>query len=75
MIAALLRGTVRRLVPFVSRHRLLVNLASRAFAAFPSLKLGLRALATSPLPPVAQQLDEAQLRVLMDLREATRPEP
>ncbi len=73
MIAGLLRGAVRRLVPFVSRHRLLVNLAARAFAAFPSLKLRLRALSTSPLPAVAQHLDDAQLRVLMDLREPARP--
>lgn len=73
LIARPLRGVVRRLVPFVSRHRLLVNLAARAFSAFPSLKLRLRALASAPLPAVAEHLDDAQLRVLIDLREPARP--
>jgi hypothetical protein len=73
MIARLARATVRRLVPFVSRHPVLVTLAARAFVAFPSLKLRLRSLASRPLPAVMGQLDDAQIRVVIDLREAVRP--
>jgi hypothetical protein len=73
MIARLARAIVRRLVPFVSRRPTLVALAARAFIAFPSLKLRLRALASRPLPAATSQLDDAQLRVLIDLREAVRP--
>jgi hypothetical protein len=73
LIAKTARAAVRRLVPFVSRHPFLLALAARALAAFPSLKLRLRSLASEPLPAVAQQLDDAQLRVLIDLRDAARP--
>jgi hypothetical protein len=73
LIPRLARAALRRLVPFVSRHPRLVGLAARAFAAFPSLKLRLRALASQPLPSVADHLDDAQLRVLLDLRGAARP--
>jgi hypothetical protein len=73
VIAGLARAAVRRLVPFVSRHPVLVTLAARAFVAFPSLKLRLRSLASKPLPAVMGNLDDAQMRVLIDLREAPRP--
>jgi hypothetical protein len=66
------RAAVRRLVPVVSTRPWLVALASRAFALFPSVKLRLQRIMAQPLPSGAraQQLTDAQLRVLIDLRDA-----
>ena len=66
------RAAVRRLVPFVSTRPWLVAWASRLFARFPSVKLRLQRVMARPLPSGVrtQDLTDAQLRVLVDLRDA-----
>ena len=66
------RGAVRRLVPIVSTRPWLVAAASRVFALFPSVKLRLQRIMAQPLPSGTRvdELTDAQLRVLIDLRDA-----
>lgn len=66
------RAAVRALVPVVSTRPWLVALASRVFSLFPSVKLRLQRVMAQPLPSGtrAQELTDAQLRVLIDLRDA-----
>lgn len=80
-LALVVRASMRRLVPFVSAHPGLVKLAGRLFTAFPALKPGLRRLVSraGSVAPGARSLDDAQLRVLLDIQDAIedarRPAP
>ena len=67
------RALLRRLLPHVARHRWLVRAASPVFLLVPSLKPRLqRIVAAQPvLAPVPKvELNDRQLRVLLDLRDA-----
>lgn len=68
----LVRALVRWLVPIVSTRPWMVKLAARAFGRFPTLKLRLRRMVSQPVvaPAQTRNLDDAQMRVLIDLREA-----
>lgn len=72
VIRRAVRAGVRRLVPIVSTRPWLVALASRVFAYFPSVKLRLQRVMAQPLPAGTrvEELSDAQLRVLIDLRDA-----
>lgn len=70
---ALLRSSVRRLAHFVSARPVLVNVASRTFDAFPSLKRRLRGVISGAnRPPTRREAEMTpeEARVLVDLREA-----
>ena len=76
-LKALVRAVVRWLVPIVSTRPWLVKLAARAFARFPTLKLRLRRMVSQPVvaPTQTRHLDDAKMRVLIDLREAMQDRP
>ena len=67
-------GGVRRLAHAVSAHPALVAPAVRLLEMFPTLKLRLRRMVLHRAPAANHlgELDDAQLRVLADLREAVR---
>jgi predicted ester cyclase len=66
-------GVLRRGARRVSRHPQLAGMAARVFAAFPALKPRLRRFVLQPDEATARgALNDAQIRVLLDLREATR---
>lgn len=66
------RRFLRRLAPFAYRRPRLMKLAGAALALFPSFKVRLRNAVMPALPATVPpaNLNDAQLRVLLDLRDA-----
>jgi hypothetical protein len=73
LVKSLIRPILQRALPTLGRMPWLARLARPVFLRFPSLKTRLRRAAAAPLAaaPDAVALSDAQLRVLLDLREAT----
>jgi hypothetical protein len=61
---------LRALAHVASSHPWLARVAMRAFGAFPTLKLRVRRLLLQPEAASAGALNDAQVRVLLDLRES-----
>lgn len=73
-LKAMLRGVIRRLVPFVSQRPWAVVIARRLFASTPWLRHRLRNMVSmpDPLPRPEQGLTASQAAVLSDLRAQIR---
>jgi hypothetical protein len=70
------RNVLRRVLPALSRRRWLVKLATPVFFLAPSIKARLQRIAAAQpvVAPVRKiVLNDAQLRVLLDLRDALPP--
>ena len=73
LLQSLFRPILQRALPMLVRMQWLRKLAQPLWTRFPSLKSRLRRAASGPAPSTAfTQLDDAQVRVLLDLRDATQ---
>jgi hypothetical protein len=70
------RSALRRILPALARRKWVAALAQPLFLALPSLRTRLKRIAQAqPVAPAVREieLDDAQLRVLLDLRDALPP--
>jgi hypothetical protein len=74
LVKSLIRPILQRALPTLGRMRWLAKLARPFFVCFPSLKSRLRRAASAPpaSATATTELNDAQLRVLLDLRDASQ---